>query len=78
MRILDWELTALQARYGRSDTDLKAAVTNNFQTKMFNPQKAPLIYVGNQRIRPGGAPSPCSASTTPMSATPRPACSDQS
>ena len=48
MRILDWELTALQARYPRSDTDLKAAVTNNFQAKMFNPQKAPLIYVGNQ------------------------------
>jgi hypothetical protein len=48
MRILDWELTALQARYRRSDTALKAAVTNNFQIKMFNPQKAPLIYVGNQ------------------------------
>jgi len=48
MRILDWELTALQSRYPRSDTDLKAAVTNNFLTKMFNPGKAPLIYVGNQ------------------------------
>lgn len=23
-------------------------MTNNFQIKMFNPQKAPLIYVGNQ------------------------------
>lgn len=43
MRILNWELTALQARYGRSDAELKAAVTNNFQTKMFNPRKAPLI-----------------------------------
>ncbi len=48
MRILDWELTALQARYGSSDLDLKAAVTDNFLTKMFNPRKAPLIYVGNQ------------------------------
>jgi len=48
MRILDWELTALQSRYGRSDTELKAAVTDNFQTKMFDPHKAPLIYVGNQ------------------------------
>jgi hypothetical protein len=40
MRILDWELTALQGRYGRSETELKTAVTSNFQTKMFNPQKA--------------------------------------
>jgi len=42
MRILDWELTALQARYASSDLDLKAAVTDNFLTKMFNPRKAPL------------------------------------
>lgn len=48
MRILDWELTALQARYPRSDVELKVAVRNNFHLKMFNPRKAPLIYVGNQ------------------------------
>lgn len=48
MRILDWELTALQAKFGHSDSDLKAAVTTNFHTKMFGPQKAPLVYVGNQ------------------------------
>ena len=50
MRILDWELTALQSRYRQSDAELKAAVANNFLTKMFNPRKAPLIYVGNQEV----------------------------
>lgn len=48
MRILDWELTALQARYRHSDTELKAAITNNFHAKIFNARKAPMIYVGNQ------------------------------
>jgi hypothetical protein len=48
-RIIDWELTALQARYrGRSEEELKTAITRNFLTLPFGPDRAPLILVGNQ------------------------------
>jgi hypothetical protein len=48
-RIIDWELTALQLRYrGQSDSELKAAITNNFLAIPFGPERAPKIFVGNQ------------------------------
>ena len=48
-RIIDWELTALQARYrNRSEFELKAAVTHNFFEVPFGPGRAPMIFVGNQ------------------------------
>lgn len=47
--IIDWELSALQAKY-RRDTDhaLKAAVTRNFLSNPFAAHKEPLLFVGNQ------------------------------
>lgn len=48
-RILDWELTALQAKYKhRSELALKKAVTTNFVEIPFGRERAPLIFVGNQ------------------------------
>lgn len=48
-RIIDWELTALQARYrGRTDGELRAAVTRNFLEVPFAGTRSPLIFVGNQ------------------------------
>ncbi len=48
-RIIDWELTALQARYrARSEEELKAAVTRNFFEIPFAAGRSPLIFVGNQ------------------------------
>jgi hypothetical protein len=48
-RIIDWELSALQARYrNRSEDELKAAVTRNFFEIPFASSRAPLIFVGNQ------------------------------
>jgi hypothetical protein len=48
-RIIDWELTALQRKYrGRNDSDLKAAITRNFFEVPFGPERAPMIFVGNQ------------------------------
>lgn len=47
--IIDWELSALQARYRRhTDDALRAAVTRNFLENPFAERKAPLIFVGNQ------------------------------
>lgn len=47
--IIDWELTALQARYrGSTDQELKAVITRNFFENPFGLKKAPLIFVGNQ------------------------------
>ena len=48
-RIIDWELTALQARFrNRSDADLMTAVRRNFFEIPFAADRAPLILVGNQ------------------------------
>lgn len=48
-RIIDWELTALQARYRRRGEDeLKAAVTRNFLEIPFAADRSPMIFVGNQ------------------------------
>jgi hypothetical protein len=48
-RIIDWELTALQARYRtRPAPELKAAVTRNFLEIPFGPGRDPMIFVGNQ------------------------------
>lgn len=48
-RIIDWELTALQARYrGRSEEELKTAVKRNFFEIPFASGRSPLIFVGNQ------------------------------
>lgn len=48
-RIIDWELTALQSRYRRnSEAEQKAAITHNFLEQPFAPNRAPLIFVGNQ------------------------------
>jgi hypothetical protein len=48
-RIIDWELTALQLRYrGQSDSELEAAITNNFLAIPFGLERAPMIFVGNQ------------------------------
>lgn len=48
-RIIDWELTALQARYRtRPEEELKAAVTRNFFEIPFAAGRSPLIFVGNQ------------------------------
>jgi hypothetical protein len=48
-RILDWELTALQARYRpREEDKLKAAITRNLFEIPFAANRAPMIFVGNQ------------------------------
>lgn len=48
-RIIDWELTALQARYrGRPEDELKAAVTRNFFEIPFAATRSPMVLVGNQ------------------------------
>ena len=48
-RIIDWELTALQARYrARSEEELKGAVRHNFFEIPFASGRSPLIFVGNQ------------------------------
>lgn len=48
-RVIDWELTALQARYHtRGEDELKAAVTRNFFEIPFAANRSPLIFVGNQ------------------------------
>lgn len=48
-RIIDWELTALQARYrSRTEEELRAAVTRNFFEIPFAVGRVPLIFVGNQ------------------------------
>ena len=47
--IMDWELTALQARFRRqSDHELQAIITDKFFTNPFGERKEPLIFVGNQ------------------------------
>lgn len=49
MRIVDWELTALQGRGARpSDHDLKESITDRFMRRMFQNDTDPLIFVGNQ------------------------------
>ncbi|HEX8508591.1 MAG TPA: hypothetical protein VF635_03730 [Propionibacteriaceae bacterium] len=46
---MDWELTALQARFRRqSDHELQAIITDKFFTNPFGERKEPLIFVGNQ------------------------------
>jgi hypothetical protein len=48
-RIIDLELTALQAKYrGRSDDELKAAIKRNFLEIPFANDRAPMVFVGNQ------------------------------
>lgn len=48
-RILDWEMTGLQARFRREPrTTLTAAITRNFLEIPFAADRAPLIFVGNQ------------------------------
>jgi hypothetical protein len=48
-RIIDWELTALQARYrARGEDALKAAVTRNLLEIPFAANRSPMIFVGNQ------------------------------
>lgn len=48
-RIIDWELTALQARYRtRTEDELKAAVTRKFLDIPFSSKRSPMIFVGNQ------------------------------
>jgi hypothetical protein len=48
-RIIDWELTALQARYrARGEAELKAAVTRNFLDVPFAANRSSMIFVGNQ------------------------------
>jgi hypothetical protein len=48
-RIIDWELTALQARYrARGEHELKTAVTRNFFEIPFAAGRSPMIFVGNQ------------------------------
>lgn len=48
-RIIDWELTALQARYrARPENELKAAAMRNFFQIPFAVGRSPLIFVGNQ------------------------------
>lgn len=47
--IIDWELTALQARFRRqTDHELQAIITDKFFTNPFGNRKEPLIFVGNQ------------------------------
>lgn len=47
--IIDWELTALQARLrAASDHELQAVITQNFFNNPFSARKDPLIFVGNQ------------------------------
>ena len=49
MRIIDWELTALQGRGARlSDHDLKESITDRFMRRMFQNDTDPIIFVGNQ------------------------------
>jgi hypothetical protein len=48
-RIIDWELTALSARYRtRGEDELKPALTRNFFEILFAANRAPMIFVGNQ------------------------------
>ena len=48
MRLLDWELVALQRKFPHlSDADLGDVVRNNFLTKMFPTSKTAHFYVGN-------------------------------
>ena len=48
MRMLDWELTALQRRFSSlSDAELVDVVRTNFLTKMFPSMKTPHFFVGN-------------------------------
>jgi hypothetical protein len=47
--VIDWELTALQHRFrGRSEDDLKSAISRNFCEIPFAPDRSPLIFIGNQ------------------------------
>ena len=47
--IIDWELTALQARYRTAtDSDLKAVIIRNFFEVPFQAKREPLVFVGNQ------------------------------
>lgn len=47
--IIDWELTALQARYRTAtDADLKTVITRNFFDIPFQAKREPLLFVGYQ------------------------------
>lgn len=46
-RILDWELTALQNRMRGSDGEVKAQITQKFQTEMFAADRHSAFYMGN-------------------------------
>ncbi len=49
LRIIDWELTALQGHCARlSEADLKASITKMFMQRMFLRDTDPIIFVGNQ------------------------------
>jgi hypothetical protein len=47
-QLLDWELTELQRRFrSHTEADLKAAVENNFRTKMFADKRDTSFFMGN-------------------------------
>lgn len=49
VKIIDWELTALQRRYSRaSDAEVERVVREKFLTQMFASRRAPAIFLGNQ------------------------------
>lgn len=49
LRIIDWELTALQGHGSRlSDDRLRSSITDRFMTRMFLSGTDPIIFVGNQ------------------------------
>jgi len=47
--LIDWELTAAQVRFrALADADLEVVVRDRFWQRMYNPGKAPALFVGNQ------------------------------
>lgn len=49
LSVIDWELSALQVRFGEaSDRDLEVIIRDRFWQMMYNPGRAPALYVGNQ------------------------------